>query len=262
MSYFYSGIIKERTCIFILKSVNNNISFVKPLDRHINGDFMKIEEIFELFNNVGSLTFATINNGYPETRIVDLLTYDDDGLYFFTMKTKPLYKQLIESKKLSICGMSANSKVLWKNNMPYNAPGYFIRASGDVREFTLEDALAKNDKRFDYLIDDNKRYPQITAFCMHRFSGEIYDYDFEKEHRGHKLERERFSFNGFALVPAGLTIDSSKCIACGKCEKACSFDAISKKGNTYVIDGKYCDECGNCYTNCPMSAVIHKGEAL
>ncbi len=221
---------------------------------------MEIKSIYDLFVNVGCLTFATINKGYPETRMVDLLTYDEDGLYFFTMKTKPFYKQLIEGKKLSICGMSADPKMQWLNeDTPYTQPGYFIRATGDVREFTLEQALAKKDPRFDYLISDNKRYPQITAFCLYSFYGEVYDYDFEKEHRGHKLERERFSFGDMRIEQAGLTIEQAKCISCGKCEKNCSFDAIYKDADKYKINGNRCDECGNCYTVCPSKAITHKG---
>ncbi len=221
---------------------------------------MDIKTIFELFENVGSFTFATINGDYPETRIAHFLTYDDDGLYFFTMDTKPFYKQLKETGKLSVCGLAANALVDWKDeDTPYSAPGYFIRATGDVREFTIEDALAKNDSRFNYLIEDNKRYPRVTGFCMHKFYGEVYDYDFEKENRGHKLERERFSFNGMGTVKVGLTIDSSKCIACGACEKKCSFNAITKEDEKYAINGKRCDECGNCFAVCPANAVIHKG---
>ncbi len=221
---------------------------------------MDIKSIYELFVNVGCLSFATINNGYPETRMVELLTYDEDGLYFFTMKTKPFYKQLIEHKKVSMCGMSVDPRMKWLDeDTPYTAPGYFIRATGDVREFSIEQALAKKDSRFNYLISDNKRYPQITGFCLHSFYGEVYDYDFEKENRGHKLERVRFSFGNMPYIPAGLSIDEAKCISCGKCEKNCSFDAIYKEKNFYKINGNRCDECGNCYTICPSKAIIHKG---
>ncbi len=221
---------------------------------------MDIKKIYELFEEVGCLTFATINNGYPETRIVHFLTYDNDGLYFFTMKTKPFYKQLKESGKLSVCGLSVNPKVDWiDEDTPHSAPGYFIRATGDVREFTIEEALAKDPVKFKYLIEDNKRYPQITVFCLYNFHGEIYDYDFEKEHREHKLERERFSFGEFKPVPVGLIIDKNKCISCGKCEKACTFSAICKGKDSYTINGNRCDECGNCFTVCPSNAITHKG---
>jgi hypothetical protein len=38
----------------------------------------------------------------------------------------------------------------------------------------------------------------MTAFVIHRARGEIFDYDFDKQHRDHKLERDRFSYGGFS----------------------------------------------------------------
>lgn len=221
---------------------------------------MIIEEIFDAFKKIGCVTFTTLNQGYPVSRMVDFLTYDEDGLYFFTMKSKPFYKQLKESGTISVCGLSANPELTWiDEKTPVTEPGYFIRISGDVREFTIEDAKAKQDPRFDYLIYDNSRYPLITGFCIHRFHGEIYDYDFDKLHRDHKLERERFSFGDIEVEKAGLTMDSGKCISCGKCEKVCTFSAIYKVEHSYAINGDRCDECGNCYVACPVGAITHKG---
>ncbi len=221
---------------------------------------MKIQHIYKHLETIGSMTFSTINKDYPESRIAHFFTYDDDGLYFLTMTTKPFYKQLKETKKLSACGLHAQSQITWiEEGVCYSAPGYFIRLSGDVREFTIEDALKKNDTRFTYLIEDNKKYPQITGFCLYNFSGEIYDYDFNKEHRDHKLERQRFSFGEKKYVNPGLKIHPERCTACGKCQQVCSFNAIIQQGNTYAIQGQRCDECGNCYTTCPAEAIATKG---
>jgi uncharacterized pyridoxamine 5'-phosphate oxidase family protein len=55
---------------------------------------MKIEEIYKKFDDIGCLTFATIDGDYPETRIAHLFAWDEEGLYFRTMTVKPFYKQL------------------------------------------------------------------------------------------------------------------------------------------------------------------------
>lgn len=221
---------------------------------------MQIDEIFDAFNKIGSLTLTTMNGEYPSSRIVNLLTYSDDGLYFFTMSSKPMYKQLKETGKVALCGLCAPSEIEWKDaDSPYSAPGYFIRASGDVREFTIEEAIQSKGPRFDYLISDNKRYPLTTGFCLYNFHGEIYDYDFEKEHRDHKLERVRFSFGAMEKEPVGLIIQENQCIACGMCKEACTFNAIYEHNGRYAINGNRCDECGNCYSVCPQYAIIHKG---
>ncbi len=221
---------------------------------------MEIKEIFEAFDKIGSITMTTMDGEYPSSRIVQILTYDDNGLYFFTMSSKPFYKQLIETGKIALCGLSAPSEVEWVDeDTPYSAPGYFIRLTGDVREFTLQDAIDSKDPRFNYIIEDNKRYPLVTGFCIYNFRGEIYDYDFEKEKRDYKLDRVRFAFGEMEKEPVGLTILKEKCVACGKCVKTCSFTAIYKDGDKYAINGNKCDECGNCFNTCPAKAVLHKG---
>lgn len=98
----------------------------------------------------------------------------------------------------------------------------------------------------------------MTTFVIYRAKGEIFDYDFEKIHRDHKLERIRFNFGDFPIVKPGLTI-TDKCIGCGKCSQSCSFDAIYQNGAKYTINGNRCDECGNCFLICPVNAIVHKG---
>lgn len=221
---------------------------------------MNIQEIYEYFDKIGCLTFATIDGDYPETRIAHFLTCDDNGLYFMTMKTKPFYKQLIETGKVSVCGLNASSAVgKDKNGMPTFEAGYFIRTSGDAKELSYENLVekSKSNPKFVPMLEDIKKYPAMTTFMLYKGKGEIFDYDFEKQSRDHKLERTRFSFNDFSFVKAGLTI-TDKCISCGICKQECSFDAI-KEGKPYTIDGTRCDECGSCYLACPVGAILSKG---
>ena len=56
---------------------------------------MTIKEIYEKFDKIGCLTFATVNEeGEPETRIAHLRGYDNEGIYFMTMFTKGFYREL------------------------------------------------------------------------------------------------------------------------------------------------------------------------
>ncbi len=221
---------------------------------------MTIQEIYERFDAIGCCTFATIDGDYPETRIAHFLVYDDEGLYFMTMNTKPFYKQLKATGKVSVCGLCADSRVGMSENGTFSFDdGYFIRLTGDVREVTIDEIKAKNNPAFNYCIEDNERYPAMTAFVIYRAKGEIFDYDFARKHRDHKLERERFAYGDFPFVKAGLTITDA-CIGCGTCEEVCSYDAIEKEGERYKINGQRCDECGNCFVHCPADAIVHKGK--
>lgn len=220
---------------------------------------MTIQEIYERFDAIGCCTFATVDGDYPETRIAHFLAYDEEGLYFMTMNTKPFYKQLVQTGKVSVCGMNADTSVEGVNEdgMVFEA-GYTIRLTGDVREVSMDEIKAKDNPAFNYCIEDQERYPAMTTFVVYRAKGEVFDYDFERVQRNHKLERVRFSYGGFPFEAAGLRIGEG-CIGCGTCVAHCSFDAIEKDGERYKINGNRCDECGNCVIYCPAGAVIHKG---
>ena len=75
------------------------------------------------------------------------------------------------------------------------------------------------------------------------------------------------------------SIDQSKCIKCGKCKTACSYQAIIKferpcqeacgmdaigqdeHGRAH-IDYDKCVSCGQCLVNCPFGAIVDKGQLL
>lgn len=219
------------------------------------------KEVFERFEKISAYTFATIDGDYPETRIAHFLTYDDEGLYFQTMKVKPFYKQLKTTGKVAVCSLVAENVAADhdENGLPSFPEGYFIRVSGDVRELSFEELelKAKKDPKFLPLIKDIERYPTMTTFVLYKYKGEVYDYDFEKKNRVHKLERQRFSFGGMEVIPPGFTIDKDKCIGCGSCRKVCTFSAIIP-GEKYSINPNRCDECGSCYSVCPVNAVKAK----
>lgn len=222
---------------------------------------MEIKKIYELFDKIGCVTFSTVNNGRVESRIAHFFAWDEDGIYFRTMTVKPFYRQVKESGNITACGMYPNTEVMHnEQNLPSFHPGYFVRLSGDVRELTMEEVEEKaaGNRDFNVAVYDIKKYPETRIFQVYRAKGECYDYDYAKENRDHKLERERFSYGGMEVEPAGLTI-TDRCIGCGKCQKACSFDAIVP-GKPYRIMGNRCDECGNCFSVCPVNAILSKGE--
>lgn len=222
---------------------------------------MTIKEIYEAFEDIGCCSFTTIVDGFPESRIAHFIAYDQEGLYFSTMYTKPFYKQLKESAgKVSVCGMNASTQVesIDAENISFQ-PGYFIRISGEAEEVSTASLQEKNNDIFTYFLADQKRYPAMVAFVVKKFRGELYDYDFEKIHRSHKLERQRFSFGDFPTVPLGFHI-GEQCINCGKCVEKCSFSALESGETKPTQRSNRCDECGDCVIVCPVSAITHKGE--
>jgi len=90
---------------------------------------MDIADIYEKFDQIGCLAFATIDEGYPQTRIAHLRAHDHEGLYFQTMITKAFYKQLKKTEKVSICGMFPETSVIYN---PCNR-GYQRNFFGDTQ---------------------------------------------------------------------------------------------------------------------------------
>ena len=221
---------------------------------------MDIKEIFGHFEKAGCCTFATVDeNGYPVTRIAHFFAFDGEGLYFRTMRVKPFYRHLSETGRVSACGLVTASAAitLGADGMPVEEPGYFIRVTGDCREISF-DALsrkAETEPMFMLGVKDILRYPDMTTFCLWRFKGEIYDYDYEMTARDHKLQRTFFAFGGFERPFRGLRIGPD-CIGCGTCMANCTFMAISfGEDGVYRIDPGRCDACGTCRHNCPAGAI-------
>ena len=63
----------------------------------------KMEYLRLLVDEIHSTTVATIGlDGHPQTRIIDMMYYDGDGVYFLTAKGKAFYDQLMEQQYVSI----------------------------------------------------------------------------------------------------------------------------------------------------------------
>lgn len=56
-----------------------------------------------------------------------------------------------------------------------------------------------------------------------------------------------------------LKIVPEKCIACGRCEAVCPFDAIHVQDGVAVIDAEKCTACGKCVPECPVACLTLKG---
>lgn len=217
---------------------------------------MKIDEIYDRCDKIGSLSFSTWTGSEVETRIAMFFAYDDEGIYFRTMSSKPFYKQIVQFGKLAVCGMYPQTQVDYdENRMPFFNPGYTIRLTGDVRELSLTEVekKAETDQNFNVAVYDIKKYPETRVFVLYKAYGEVYDFDYGMRTRDHKLLRTAFAFGGADSRPAGLRINES-CTGCGACEQVCTFKAITA-GTPYRITGERCEECGNCYGVCPVNAI-------
>ena len=83
--------------------------------------------------------------------------------------------------------------------------------------------------------------------------------------------------NAISVVSGKTVIDQEKCIRCGKCKKACPYDAIAHKERPCSkacglkaistddlgrakIDNDNCVGCGQCMVSCPFGAIADKSQ--
>lgn len=70
-------------------------------------NYMKI-----LVEDLHSAVVSTIGgDGHPETRTIDMMLWDDEGVYFLTAKGKNFYKQLMEQKYLALTAVKDKKSI-------------------------------------------------------------------------------------------------------------------------------------------------------
>ena len=72
-----------------------------------------------LVENIHSTTIATIGaDGHPQTRVIDMMLYGEQGVYFLTAKGKAFYAQLMEQGYIALSARRSASTLqrsLWSS---------------------------------------------------------------------------------------------------------------------------------------------------
>ena len=92
------------------------------------------KKALKLLREIKSVTFATVNDGQPSARIIDVMFVEEDGLYFLTARGKSFFRQLKANLTVAICGM--NEKYV------------SVRLVGDIKFCENKSVV---DKIFDFL---------------------------------------------------------------------------------------------------------------
>ena len=58
------------------------------------------------------------------------------------------------------------------------------------------------------------------------------------------------------MIMKTVSINKDKCIGCGKCVKACQFEAITLENNLAYIDFEKCRLCRKCVDECPQHSIL------
>lgn len=190
-------------------------------------------------------TVVATNNeqGLPLTCAIDIMNYDEKGLYFLTAKGKNFYKRLKANGYLSLTGIRGDNTISC----------IAVSVCGKVKELGFEHLqrlLDKNPYMYEIYPTEQSR-SALTVFCLYEGYGEWFDLSKKP------IERFSFSFGGGRTETDGYFI-TDDCIGCGKCLSVCPQNCIVVNRKKASITQENCLHCGNCMNVCPKKAVEGK----
>ncbi|WP_024953607.1 4Fe-4S binding protein [Sulfurospirillum arcachonense] len=203
---------------------------------------MSVEIYFKILaNEIHSVVVATLNKGLPTTRVIDIMLYDKNGIYFLTAKGKAFYEHLKTNPYISLSGLTSGSDSMQRKSITIS--GY----TKDIGSQKLEEIFKKNPYMADIYPSKESRMA-LNVFHLYKGQGEYFDLSTKP------ITRTNFVFGGEELKKSGYFI-TENCKACGKCKEKCPQSCI-EIGKIYKINQEQCLHCGNCYEICPNEAIV------
>ncbi len=198
-----------------------------------------IEYLKILVEDIHSTTIATLDeNGRPTTRVIDIMLYDEKGIYFLTAKGKLFYKQLMEQGYISLSSIKDKRS---------------ISLRGKIKNIGNE----KLDEIFEKNVYMQKIYPEGTrdaleVFHLYEATGEFFDISDPSNVTRGKIEigQAEEEEHGYFI--------GRDCIGCGSCLRVCPQKCIDLSDIPAVIDQSHCLHCGRCEKICPIRVITHK----
>lgn len=198
-----------------------------------------------LTEEIHSTVMATVDEkGLPVTCAIDIMDYDENGLYFLTARGKNFYARLKGCGYVSLTGMKGTDTLSC----------VAISVKGKIEEIG-SDYLNRLFEKNSYMCEiypTKKSRTALTVFRIYDGCGEWFDLSKKP------IERECFSFgNGIKTVDGYYITD--KCIGCRKCTEVCPQGCIDFTSGYARIIQSNCLHCGNCFNICPEKAVVKRG---
>lgn len=194
-----------------------------------------------LVESIHSATVATIGaDGHPQTCIIDMMLWDDRGVYFLTAKGKDFYRRLTQQGYISLSAVKDKVSVSLRGR---------IECIGTEK---LDEIFEKNT----YM---QSIYPEGTrsaleVFRLYEAEGEYFDIS-DPAH----ILRDSFAIGGLKKPQDGYFV-KKRCDGCAACLKVCPQRCIDAGSVPFVIDQNRCIRCGLCAIACEKHAIEIRGK--
>ena len=203
---------------------------------------MNVQEYFDfIVNQIHSAIFATVDReGRPVTCAIDLMDYDENGLYFLTAKGKNFYDRLKANENIAFTAMKGEDTLSC----------VAVSVQGKAKEIgpAKLPALFNKNPYMERIYPDVRSRSALTVFKKYEGTGEWFDLS------KLPIERASFSFGGAQTEENGYFV-TDKCIGCKLCYSKCPQKCIDITQKPVVIRQEHCLRCGNCFEICPAKAI-------
>lgn len=189
-----------------------------------------------LVEELHSCTVATISDdGHPATRIIDMMYYDEKGVYFLTAKGKQFYRQLMEQKYVAVSATKDKISVSLRGSVH------------NVGKKNLDLIFEKNTYMKEIYPGNTRE--TLEVFCITEAQGEYFDIS-----NPSRIKRDTFTVGKKAAVISGYYVNDG-CIGCKLCYSVCPQKCIDISRIPVTIDQKRCLHCGRCAEICPKQVI-------
>lgn len=198
-------------------------------------DYLKL-----LAEDIHSAAVATIGaDGHPQTRVIDMMLQDENGVYFLTAKGKAFYRQLTEQGYIALSAVKGKRSISLRGK---------IKNIGSER---LNEIFEKNPYMQSIYPGDTRS--ALEVFCLYEAEGEYFDIG-DPSH----VTRDSIVIGKAAPTESGYFVGGG-CIGCKLCYFVCPQKCIDISQKPVVIDPHRCLHCGRCAEICPKRAIEKRG---
>ncbi|MCD7917653.1 MAG: 4Fe-4S binding protein [Clostridiales bacterium] len=198
-------------------------------------DYLKL-----LVEELHSATVATIGpDGHPQTRTIDMMLWDETGVYFLTAKGKAFYTQLMEQKYIALSAT--------KDKKSVSLRGKVQNIGGEK----LDEIFEKNP--YMQAIYPGDTCSALEVFRLYEASGEYFDIS-DPAH----VARDSIVIGQPEAAVSGYFVGNA-CISCKLCYAVCPQKCIDISVTPVVIGQRRCLHCGRCAEICPKQTIEKRG---
>ncbi|MCC8015682.1 MAG: 4Fe-4S binding protein [Eubacterium sp.] len=193
-----------------------------------------------LVEEIHSAAVATIgSDGHPQIRTIDMMLWDEKGVYFLTAKGKAFYSQLMSQGFIALSAVKDKKSVSLRGKIQ------------NIGSEKLGEIFEKNT----YM---QKIYPGDTrsaleVFRLYEAEGEYFDISDPS-----RVVREGITIGQPKPTESGYFV-GNQCIGCKLCYSVCPQKCIDISGVPVIIDQNRCLRCGRCAQICPKQTIEKRG---